>query len=369
MSADASVRAQRTRSQRLHAGAAHDRADVATVVREVAAIQAQDGRAALLGVRVRSGALVAGDVSTARALDRSIVRAWCMRGTLHLVPAGQLRELLAVFGPVFIHRSKRRLAQLGLDEDVCRRALPRVREVLGASGPLTRHEIAEALTNEGVAIDRDGQAPVHLVRRACLEGIAVETVARDGEPAYQLLDDWLPGDPCDDRAAALANLARRYLSAHQPAGVDDFATWSGLPAADVRAAWRALAGDLIATDADRQLWRLPEESPHAEAGGATSVRLLPAFDNYLLGYRERSHAVDPARWPAVHPGGGIIRPTVMLDGSCVATWRIDRSHRLGRVVVRPLGALPARATEGLRAEVDDVGRFLGAPLDLDFDHG
>lgn len=357
----------RLRSQRLHLG--RSSVDVTTVVREVAAIQAQDLRAAALGVRVRSRGLRADDVSVARTADRSIVRAWCMRGTLHLVPAGDLRDLLAIFGPLYIHRGRRRLRQLGLDDDLCDRALPQIRDLLAGTGAATRHEIHAALTDLGLPIDRGGQAPIHLVRRACLEGIAVEVGARDGEPIYGLLDDWLPGDPCDDRSAALGTLARRYLAAHQPADAADFAAWSGLPTADVRTGWQVVAALLVPVGSRRRLWRLAEPSPVDDHNETCSVRLLPAFDGYLLGYRERTHAVDQVHWPAVHPGGGMIRPTVLVDGVAVATWRIDRSARRARVHVRPFATLPRGTVDGIHHEARDVGRFLGHDLDVDVEPG
>ncbi len=361
------LRRLRVRSQRLHTAASHDDAGSAAVVRGVTALQAQDARAAALGVRARSGGLMADDVVRAQVDERSIVRAWCMRGTLHLVPADQLRQLLAIFGPVFIRRARRRMAQLGLDDATVRGALPRIRVLLGETAPSTRHDIADALAAQGVPIDRDGQAPVHLVRRACLAGIAVETGTRDDEPVYGLLDQWLPGEPDTDRAAALAALARRYLSAHQPAGRDDFAAWSGLPVADVRAGWRAVADEAAPVDADRRLWCLADARDATDDGGTPSVRLLPAFDGYLLGYARRTHAVAPQHAQAVHPGGGIIRPTVLRDGTCVATWRIDRSRRLGRVIIRPFVALSDHVTAALDAEVADVGRFLGHRLVLDIE--
>ncbi len=260
------------------------------------------------------------------------------------------------------------MTELGLDDGTIRRALPRIRELLSGPDPLTRHEIAGALATRGVQIDRAGQAPIHLVRRACLEGIAVEVGTRDGEPVYHLLDGWLPGEPCADRSAALARLARRYLDAHQPAGLGDFAGWSGLPAADVRAGWRAVAGDMTAFDAGGRLWCLGEPPPADGDRDEPTVRLLPAFDGYLLGYADRTHAVDDEHAAAVHPGGGIIRPTLVVDGVCVATWRIDRPRRVGRVVVRPLVALSSTVIGGLSTEVADIGRFLGQSMEVEFEH-
>lgn len=361
------VRAGRLHAQRLDAAARRDRADVRAVVSAVAGIQAQDERAAALGVRVRSAGLRVDDVDRARGAAPAIVRIWCMRGTLHLVAAVDVRWLLAIYGPPLIRRGRRRLAQLGLDDDACARALPVVREAL-SDGPLTRHEIAAAVITAGVAVGLEGQAPIHLVRRACLEGVGVEAAPRDGAATYALLEEWVPGDVTVDRRAALATLARRYVAAFQPAGPDDFVAWSGLPARDVRGAWADVSGDLVGVDGPGPLWRLPDAPTAAEVAAdaevdAGVVRLLPAFDDHLLGYADRDHAVAPADRRAVHPGGGIIRPTVLLDGACVGTWTLRRSGSRPGVVVRPLRDLGRDVTDLLAVEVADIGRFLGAELE------
>lgn len=360
----ATVRMRRLRSQRLDAGPRPAPVDAATVVRYAAGLQAQDECAAMLGVRVRGSGLRAGHIHTAMDADRTIVRAWCMRGTLHLVAARHLRDLLAVFGAVFIRRGRRRLARLGLDDDACARALPRIRDLLADGWPRTRTEIAAAVRGPDVPVDTAGQAPFHLVRRACLAGIALEAGAEAHAPVYTLLDRWLPGEPVHDRDGALARVARRYRAAYGPAGREDFAAWSGLPASDVRQAWdRDARSD--GRDAD-----VPGAEPSGRRDGAGEpaggpVRLLPAFDGWFLGYRTHDHAIDEAHWPAVHPGGGILRPTVLVDGIAVATWRLDRARRPPRVVVMPFRGLTPPPTDALMAEVADVGRFLGLDVGLE----
>lgn len=358
------VRALRLRSQRLDDDARDETATVAAVVRAVGGVQAQDERAAALGVRVRGHGLSADDIDHARDTDRSIVRAWCMRGTLHLVPADLLSGLIAVFGPVHVARGRRRLAQLGLDDDASRRGTEIIRDVLAQGGPLPRHEIAAALRSHGVAGDPHGRATVHLIRRACLVGIACDAGSRDAEPSYALRDDWLPAAPIPDRAAALGQLARWYVTAYQPTSREDFAAWSGLPAADTRAAWEQ-AGDLVAIeDGAQRLWRRANDRTLARVPDSPVVRLLPAFDSYLLGYHRRDHAVARDHATRVHPGGGIIRPTVLVDGRVVGIWRTDRSHARARLVVEAFAGLGNARVPALETEVDDVGRFLGQDLAL-----
>ena len=135
--------------------------------------------------------------------------------------------------------------------------------------------------------------------------------------------------PAPDRDAALAELARRYLRGHGPADARDLAAWSGLPLRDARAGLAAIAGEL----ADARDGRVVlADAPPAPERPLPEV-LLPAFDPYLLGWRDRGFAVPPEHARTVHPGGGLIRATIVADGRVTGTWRRER----GRVVREPFG--------------------------------
>ena len=182
----------------------------------------------------------------------------------HLIAADDVPLMLAVFAPLHLARGQRRLTQLGLPPELAERSTAEAAAVLADEGPLTRHELAARLRERGVPVDAEGQAPIHVVRRAALAGVLIEVGVRGREELYGAFD---PG-PLPDRDAAVAELARRYAAAHAPATAEDFAAWSGLPAADVRRAWQdpePPAGE-------------PDEGP---------VRLLPAFDEWLLGWASR----------------------------------------------------------------------------------
>lgn len=266
------------------------------VVRRVLAIQAQDATAAELGIRVRGRDISASDVEAAYVDDRSIVRGWYMRGTLQTIPSEDAHWVLRLFAPQVLAASVRRYRQLDLTDGLRDRADALIRRVLTTHGPLTRAELTEHLAVLDLPPDR--QVPFHLIRHAALNGILCHGPA----DTYVLLDDWLPrGSKVD---AGAPELARRYLAAYGPATVEDFATWSGLPLTSARAAWKTL----------------PDASPVATDYAGPDVRLLPAYDNYLLGYRTRENSVPAAYQARVWPGGGVIRPTVIADGLAIGTW-------------------------------------------------
>lgn len=345
----ARVLAERVRAQGLTEPRATDPGDA---VRRAGSLQAQDPRALRLAIRARTTGTDAAAVEKAFAAPGGLVVTWLMRGTLHAVPAEDVRWLLALLRPPRTSGRTRRLG-LGLDDALLDRALPVVADLL-AGGPLTRAELADAIRAEGFPLG-GGQAPAHLVAVAARESVICRAADRDGEPTYVRLDDRVPAAAPLDRPDALVRLARRYLAGHGPATAADLAAWSGLPLRDARAG----LGDLPDVEEVRidgaAAYRLPGPAP----AGDRTVRLVPAFDEYVLGYRGRALALDPAYAGRIQAGGGIIHPAVLVDGRIVGTWRQRRSADLLRVRVEPFGRLPAGIRDDLEAEVADLGRFLG----------
>lgn len=320
------ARAQRLLGQRL--------ADPLSVVREVAGVQAQEPVAAMLSIRARSTGLTRADVEGALVEERSIVRLWAMRTTIHLVPSEDAAWLVDLLGPLGLTGVHRRLGQLGVPEGDRARAVSLIRELLAERGPLTRAELMEPLARAGITTD--GQAAAHLPALAALHGHVCFGPPRGGKPTYALRDDWLGSDlPRMPRERAVAELVRRYTRAFGPAEPEDFASWSGLPLRDARAGWEAVG----------KVTPAREPSPPV-------LRLLPAFDTYLLGYRSREFCVPPELARRVWPGGGIVRPTVMENGRAVGTWRRAGS----KVEIDPFDDAPL----DVDAEVADVQRFLAA---------
>src|ERR1700730_10782710 len=166
---DNQVRTLRQRAQRLTPQLSVAETSVAQVVKDLCGIQAQEAPAAALSIRVRSAGLVAADVERARVEERTVIRTWGPRGTLHLLATEDLGWLLPLLGPVFVAGDLRRRAELGLDEDTCARGMRIIRKVLAHQGPLTRAQLVEQLAVHGLHLE--GQARPHLLSRAALEGI------------------------------------------------------------------------------------------------------------------------------------------------------------------------------------------------------
>jgi DNA glycosylase AlkZ-like len=299
--------------------------------------------------------LRATDVDRARTEERSIVRTWAMRSTMHILPADDVAWLLPLFDASLVADSRRRLGQLGLDAGAQDRAIESIRKARESDGYLGRSTLVERLVRIGIEIDAARR--VHLFRLATGEGIAILGPDSGSETLLALAREWLGERPPYDRDAAVAELTRRYLRAFGPATEADFAGWSGLPLRDVRAGLARVAAELVQVGiGTEKAWTLRGT---ARRPRGRIVRLLPAWDNYLMGHRDRDFIAGPERWPAIVPGGGMIRPVMLVDGVAVGTWGVRRKGRSVEVELSPFDELDADITAATRAEISDIERFEG----------
>ena len=324
-------------------------------------MQAQDYGGALWAIGLRMTGATERSIEQAIA-ERAIVRTWPMRGTLHFVAAQDVRWLLALLTPRVIAHSAGRYRQLELDEVTFARSKEVFARALQGGKQLTRDEMLQELEQAGISTA--GQRGYHLLGRAAQDGLICFGTRRGKQQTFTLLDEWVPLTRSLPRDEALAELTRRYFTSHGPATVQDLMHWAGLTAAEAKTGLAAAGKALVqVTVADRVYW-MPCEAP--EINHATpSVHLLPGFDEYLLGYRDRSAVLDPAHAQRICPGGnGMFSPTIVIDGVVTGTWR--RTFKGGAVVVEttPFRPLTAAENDALAAAADRYGRFLGLPVVL-----
>jgi Winged helix DNA-binding domain len=321
--------------------------DPLEVTRHLLAVQGQDPRGARLAIRARSVGLTAADVDRELTERRSLLITWLNRGTLHLVASEDYAWLHALTTPPLFTASARRLAQEGVSPQDAERGIARIERSLIAEGPLTRAQLAERIAAADVRTE--GQALVHLLLLAGLRGIAVRGPMVGREHAYVHVHDWL-GEPRPvDRERALAELARRYLAGHGPADERDLAKWAGLPLRDARAGFAAIASELDRR-ADGTL--ALHTSSKGSSGAVPPPRLLGAFDPLLLGWCSREALLGKHK--GIVTVNGLFRPFALVRGRAVATWRLSS----GEVRIEPLNRIASADAAALRAEAEDVLRFM-----------
>ena len=322
------------------------------------AVQAQDYLGALWGVGLRLEEATEEDVERALA-ERRIVRTWPMRGTLHFVAAEDARWMTALLGPRATARAAGRIRALGRDDAVLARAARALVKGLEGGRTLTRPEAYRTLAR--AKVPTDGERGIHLLWRLAHDGLLCFGPREGKQQTFVLLDEWLPRAKRLPREEALAELAGRYFRGHGPATVADFAWWSGLTLADARGAI-ARAGASLAeeTIAGERFWFASGAA--APPAAAKRVHLLPAFDELLVGYADRSAALAPADARRVNAGGGILSPTIVVDGRVVGTWRRRLERREIVFVPAPFAELTRPETQAVTRAIERYARFVGLPL-------
>ncbi|GGD51055.1 winged helix DNA-binding domain-containing protein [Pseudoxanthomonas indica] len=329
-------------------------------VRHLLAVQAQDHYASLwaLGLRTRD----ADEATVERAVrDRLIVRSWPMRGTLHLVAAEDLRWMLSLMAARIIGLDRARIERdFGLHEQALGRCRDAVVRVLEGGRALSRPTLYAALAARG--IDIAGPRGLQILGRLAHEGLICQGPREGKQPTFVLLDEWLAPQPTLDRDEALAMLARRYVAGHGPASVRDLAWWSGLTLSDAQRAWDLARSDLETLQHDGVEYAFVERGL-AEAKPA--IYLLPAFDEYLVGYADRAPMIPPQHHRRVVCANGLFNPTVIIGGRVAATWKRELRKDRVDITLAPLRALNASERKAIARAARDYGRFLGLPVQLD----
>lgn len=319
----------------------------AAAVRHLTALQAQDQPGALTSIALRTAGR-SRDAVLAAFDAGEIVRSWPMRGTLHVVPAEDLGWMVALGSPRPRAAAALRRAELGLtDADIAR-----AEEVARAAVPVPRAGLTAAWEEAG--LDPARGRGYHLLVELAHRGVLCFGPTVDGEPAVVAVDEWITTPRRLERDEALGEWARRFFLSHGPASVADLARWTGIPAADVRTATALARPHLTTTDVDGVEHLLDPAVPDRLAEhrrAARAVHLLPGFDEFVLGYGRRDDVLDPAFADRIVPGGnGVFRPTVVVGGRVVATWRLVRK-RLEVEAFRPLAARTATAVERAHARL------------------
>jgi hypothetical protein len=332
---------------------------VADLVRWMGAVQAQDYLGSLWAVGLRLPGCTEADVERAVA-QRTIVRTWPMRGTLHYVAAGDVRWMLSLLTPRVIARSAGRHRELGLDEAAFARSRRALERALRGRRALSRSETYAAIERAGVSTE--GQRGIHIVGYLAQQGVLCYGPRQGRQPTFVLLDEWVPPSLPRPRDVALADLAARYFASHGPATLHDFAWWSGLLLPDARAGIDAAGATLVKeTVAGRARWSA--RSSPARSRTEPVAALLPPWDEYVVAYKDRAAALGHLPPEEARVRYAVGNWLVVVDGLVCGAWR----RTLTRLTVRVALDFWTRVTPARRRAVREAAaryaRFLGRRLD------
>lgn len=329
------------------------------VVRWMGALQGQDYRQALWAVGLRTGTATAATVEQAIE-DREILFTWPMRGTLHVVPAEDAKWMIGLTATRQLAGDRRRQEQLGLDEAMLSRSRQLIEAALTGGKRRTRSELMRLLDDNGISTA--SQRGYHILYYLALREVICLGPLAGKEQTFVLLDEWVPKPRRLGREDALAELSRRYFTSHGPATLPDFARWTGLTLTESRRGLELVKNELASVTVDGEAYWQGESSPATGRADPPAAHLLPGFDEYLLGYKNRDAVLPPEHANKIVPGGnGVFKPIIVVGGDVVGTWKRAVKKQGVEITVTPFAHL-AVPTETVAEAAQRYAAFLNLPL-------
>jgi hypothetical protein len=290
-------------------------------VKEIAgwmgALQAQDFKMSkwAFGVRLKGSK----EPAINKAIDSGeIIRTHLLRPTWHFSSSGDVSWLLELTAAQIKASAKSRDKQLGLTDSIFRKSNNIIEKSLRNGDHLTREELVSQLISANIDVGENRAS--HLLLRAEMEGIICSGRLKDDKQTYVLLPLWIPKTKSFYRDEALKELARRYFTSHGPATLQDFNWWSGLSSSDSKLALELNKADLHSEVIENQSYWfadssiLPKKDPD-------EIYLLPAYDEFLISYRDRSASLPSSNQSKAVSNNGIFYPTIVKSGRILGTWK------------------------------------------------
>lgn len=324
------------------------------------AMQAQDYRMAkwALGIRVHE----ATEKNIEAAIDSGkIIRTHLLRPTWHFVSADDIYWMLALSGPRIKAAQKSREKQLELTERIFAKSNTIFERVLAGGKHLTRVELLQELTKAKIVTDNNRSS--HLLFNAELEGIICSGKTINKQITYALLNERVPENKKLNKDEALFRLADKYFKSHCPATLSDFTWWSGLSVSDARHALEIIKKDFNSDKIGSQIYWFPD-SFVIPKNYKKSAYLLPAFDEFLISYKDRTAALAFENHRKAFSNNGIFWPVIVVNGQVKGTWK--RTFKKDKVIVTThFFEAPGKGVIGLVEKAGEkLGYFLGHTIEM-----
>lgn len=325
------------------------------VVKWFGAMQAQDYLNSLWAIGLRLNNATESTIEKAIA-DKTIVRTWPMRGTLHFVAPEDIRWMLKLLTPRIIARAATNYRNEGLDEKTFTKSKKVFEKVLQGK-QLTRPELYEALQQN--KISTTGIRGLHIIGKLAQEGLICIAARQGKQHTFALLDEWIPNNKTLTHEESLAELAKRYFTSHAPATIQDFSWWSGLTLTESKKAIEMINSCFQKEIIDGVVYYMPKDIPVVKSKSQV-VFLLPNFDEYLVAYRDRSAALDTKYNKDVigASGNGIFSAVIIINGKVAGTWKRIIKKDVVSVELNPFVTLTNSQQTTISKVVKQYGKFL-----------
>ena len=269
-----------------------------------------------VGMRLKSATIQAVE----KALhEGEILRTHVMRPTWHLVAAEDIRWMLKLSAQRIIsaNDSFAKGYDLDIPNELYTKAHDLLEKILCGKKSMTKQEIAEHFNRSGIVADN--RRMTRFMARAEQEGIICSGEDRGSKGTYALLEERVPPMPELTKDESLARLARSYFRSHSPAVLQDFIWWSGLPVSDAKQAVYLIASELTTEQWKEQTWYI-HDTCRTRGKLSGHIHLLPSYDEYLLGYKDRTDVLPKEHYPKAFTNNGLFYPVILHEGQVIGNW-------------------------------------------------
>jgi hypothetical protein len=293
------------------------------LVHWMGAMQAQDYNMAkwAIGVRVPGST----NQTIEKAIEKAeIIRTHVLRPTWHFVSANDIHWMLDLTGPRIKASLKFRQKHLELTDKILAKSNKVIEKALTGGKHLTRDELTSKLENSKIQLG--DQRAGHILLAAELDKVICSGATNGKKTTYALLEERVPDSSKLTREEALALLTSRYFTSHGPATVKDFMWWSGLTLSDVKKGLEIVKGDFISEKIEQQTYWFTNSS-HFSGMSTESVYLLPAFDEFMISYKDRTACLTLQHSKRAVSVNGILWPIIVINGQVMGTWKRIRGNK------------------------------------------
>jgi hypothetical protein len=328
------------------------------VVKWLGAVQAQDYLHALWGIGQRLNNSTELFIEKAIA-DKTIVRTWPMRGTLHFVAPEDTRWMLKHLTPRIIKKYASMFRKEGLDKTVFKKCGKIFTQALQGGKQLTREELYDVL--EKKKISTSNTRGLHILGVLAQEGLICFGPRRGKQHTFTLLEEWLPASkeiPFDE---ALGELALRYFTSHGPATIQDLAWWAGLTQTEAKAGLESIKSKLTRENINgKEYWFSADVSSGKNI--PNTAYLMSVYDEYGISYKDRSVLADGARSEKLK--GRDFLNMLIIKGTIAGIWKRTLERDKVVVDVQSLTQFSKAEKDLITKAVERYGKFLNLPAEF-----
>lgn len=331
-------------------------------VTSLTAVQSQDYRASLWAIGLRTHMTTEAMIEQALN-EKQLVRTLLFRNTVHIIKASDIRWLIDLIGPRMrmIIANIARANNVNFDENIVAKSQEIFIKALQGGKQLTRRELIILLEKAGIQAANLGG--LLIVQCAQADGLLCYGPRRDKQQTLMLLHEWLPSTKSLSHEESLAKLTQHYFTGHGPATIEDFVWWSGLTITDCKKGIAIMKSQLNHEVIDGQEYWFASTHPTKNVA-SPKASLLPNYDEYMVGYKDRSAIFDISHKQKVAtPQGNIIfANVVVLDGQVVGTWKRIIKKQLVEIVFTFFIQLTNKQRKAVQVATDHYEKFLGLPI-------